>query len=86
MGIRDWSRDQSRNIKTNNNLRLATCDQSQVACYATAKRTTTCDLRSVAGRMSQVAGRMSQVASRTTCKFKGCEGLGEVPGGTHGHG
>ncbi|KAF2546977.1 hypothetical protein F2Q70_00023407 [Brassica cretica] len=56
MGTRDWSRDQSRDIKTNNNLRLATCDQSQVACYATSKRTTTCDLRSVAGRMSQVAG------------------------------
>ncbi|KAF3593236.1 hypothetical protein DY000_02025350 [Brassica cretica] len=50
MGTRDWSRDQSRDIKTNNNLRLATCDQSQVACYATAKRTTTCDLRSVAAQ------------------------------------
>uniref|UniRef100_A0A0D3EDT1 Mob1/phocein family protein n=1 Tax=Brassica oleracea var. oleracea TaxID=109376 RepID=A0A0D3EDT1_BRAOL len=46
MGTRDWSRDQSRDIKTNNNLRLATCDQSQVACYATTKRTTICDLRS----------------------------------------
>ncbi|KAL0690822.1 hypothetical protein Bca4012_090501 [Brassica carinata] len=49
METRDWSCDQSHDIKTNNNLRLATCDQSQVACYAIAKRTTTCDLRSVAG-------------------------------------
>ncbi|WZZ66238.1 hypothetical protein YC2023_077608 [Brassica napus] len=60
MRTHDWSRDQSRDIKTNNNLRLATCDQSQVACYATS-RTITCDLRSVAGRMSQVAG----LATRT---------------------
>ncbi|KAL0679300.1 hypothetical protein Bca4012_007281 [Brassica carinata] len=37
METRDWSCDQSRNIKTNNNMRFAIYDQSQIACRTIAQ-------------------------------------------------
>ncbi|KAF3523343.1 hypothetical protein F2Q69_00048721 [Brassica cretica] len=58
----------------NNNLRLATCDQSQIAGYATAKRTTTCDLRPATGRaIGQAVVKLR--FRRSLCRLRRPSGL-----------
>ena len=57
MGTRDWSRDQSRDIKTNNNLRLATCPPPMLnlrlkLCSFTCRAT--CDLRPATSRAIKI--------------------------------